>query len=91
MSDEFNYKMSTRYKPEFKSKLKYELLYETVNNERNGIEKDSFNAKEIFTRRDSSSIINKLKKQLHLDVKAYASKSDEEKFNVLKLLYYQHK
>lgn len=88
MSDEFNYKMSTRYKPEFKSKLKYEMLYETVNNERNGIEKDSFNAKEIFTRRDSSSIINKLKKQLHLDVKAYASKSDEEKFNVLKLLYF---
>lgn len=87
VSDDFNYKMSTQYKPEFKSKLKYELLYETINNERNGIE-DNFDAKEVFNRRDSSSIINKLNQQLHLDVKAYAAKSNKEKFNVLKLLYF---
>ncbi len=87
VSDDFNYKMPTQYKPEFRSRLTYELLYETINNERNGIE-NNFDAKEVFNRRDSSSIINKLKQQLHLDVKAYAAKSDEEKFNVLKLLYF---
>lgn len=87
VSEDFNYKMSTQYKPEFKSKLKYELLYETINNERNSTE-NNFDAKEVFTRRDSSSIINKLKQQLHLDIKAYAKKSDEERFNVLKLLYF---
>lgn len=88
MTDEFNYKMSTKYKPEFKSKLKDKQLHETINKERNGTEKDSFDAKEIFTRRDDSGIINKLKKQLNFDIKAYADKSDEEKFNVLKLLYF---
>ena len=84
MSDDFNYRMSTQYNPEFKSKLTYEMLYETINKERN----NDFDAKDVFTRRDSSGIINKLKEQLHFDIKNYASKSDEEKFNVLKLLYF---
>lgn len=77
--------MSTKYDPSFKSKLTYERLYQTINKEREK-EEPGFDAKEVITRRDQSSILNKLKNQLYFDIKAYAKKSDEEKFNVLKLL-----
>ena len=87
MKENFNFQMSTKYDPSFKSKLTYERLYQTINKEREK-EEPGFDAKEVITRRDQSSILNKLKNQLYFDIKAYAKKSDEEKFNVLKLLYF---
>lgn len=87
MEENFNFQMSTKYDPSFKSKLTYERLYQTINKEREK-EEPGFDAKEVITRRDQSSILNKLKNQLYFDIKAYAKKSDEEKFNVLKLLYF---
>ena len=87
MSKRVNYEMSTKYIPEFKRLLSYENLYNRINQEHIGIEPDSFDAREIFTRRDSSGIFNKLKNKLHFNIKDY-DKSDEERFNILKLMYF---
>ena len=96
MEDEFNFEITTKYKPEFKNQITYEKLYEVLAQERianEGIKvKDDEDyvsrIKEIVSGKDRSSIRNKLKRELHLDIKAYADKSDEEKFNMLKLLHF---
>ncbi|GEM_PF-2781175 len=96
MADEFNFEITTKYKPEFKNQITYEKLYEVLAQERianEGIKvKDDEDyvsrIKEIVSGKDRSSIRNKLKRELHLDIKAYADKSDEEKFNMLKLLHF---
>ena len=86
MTEDFNYRMSTKYKDEFKNLITYEKLYKTINEERKKTELSSFDAREIFTRRDKSGIFNKLKNQLHFYIKDY-NKSDEEKFNILKFYH----
>ncbi len=96
MEDEFNFEMTTGYKPAFKFLATYEKLYQTLAQERianEGIKvKDDEDyvsrIKEIVSGKDKSSIRNKLKRELHLDIRAYADKSDEEKFNVLKLIHF---
>lgn len=96
MADEFNFEMTTEYKPEFKNRVTYQELYEVLAQKRianEGIKvKDDEDyvsrIKEIVSGKDKSSIRNKLKRELHLDTRAYADKSDEEKFNVLKLIHF---
>lgn len=84
MSENINYEMSTKYKPEFKKFLTYQKLYETIDTES---KYDLFDSREIFTRRDKSGIFNKLKNLLHFNIKDY-DKNDEERFNILKLMYF---
>ena len=46
MSENINYEMSTKYKPEFKKFLTYQKLYETIDTES---KYDLFDSREIFT------------------------------------------
>ena len=111
VADEFNFEMTTEYKPEFKNLITYKKLYKILaqeymasegiklkddENYDDFIEDKTFGIRDMIVGKDKSSIRSKLKNQLHLDIKAYADKGDEEKFDVLKLLYFiantkQHK
>ncbi len=100
MADEFNFDMATKYKPEFKKNVTFQNLYITLAKERakrdgkdetvyinyiDYIEKEKARVSDV---KETSSIRNKLKNQLHFDVKPYADKSNEEFYNALKLLHY---
>jgi hypothetical protein len=75
--------ISTHYDPE---KHKDYLSYSGLYNDLAYILK--IDAQNLFDRNDNSGIFNKLKSELHFDIKEYAKKSEEEKFNTLKLLYF---
>lgn len=100
MSDEFNFEMTTKYKPEFKSQatpeqLLKQLALERVANEGRKIIRDELydslldeieKMREIVFRKNKCSVKYNLNKKLHIDIDIYSAKSDEENFNVLKLL-----
>ena len=99
MEDDFNFDMATKYKPEFKNQATLDNLYEILSQERidylenAGIEinaDDDYYTREqnrVYNAKEPSSIRNKLKNLLNIDVKLYKHKSDEENYNTLKLLY----
>lgn len=75
--------ISTQYDPEkHKVYLSYSSLYKDFDY------KLEINPQNLFERNDNSGIFNKLKSELHFDIKEYAKKSEEEQFNTLKLLYF---
>ena len=103
VADEFNFEMKTKYKPEFKNQVTYNKLYEVLAQEyianegikfkgnkeyADFVEDEALRIRDVMTGKDKSSIKSKLKNQLYVDIKAYADKGDEEKFDVLKLLYF---
>ena len=103
VDDEFNFEMTTEYKPEFKNLITYKKLYKILaqeymasegiklkddENYDDFIEDEASRIRDIVTGKDKSSIRSKLRNQLHLDIKVYADKGDKEKFDVLKLLYF---
>ena len=75
--------ISTQYDPE---KHKAHLSYSSLYNDLAYIL--DINVQNLFDRNDNSGIFNKLRSELHFDIKEYAKKSEEEKFNTLKLLYF---
>ena len=96
MAGEFNFEITTKYKPEFKEQIKNASLYKVLIDEiliRDSEEKKDYidyteRVKKLIFGSDSSSVKSKLREQLYLDIDLYSAKSDEERFNVLKLLHF---
>ncbi len=79
-------KLTSNYNKIFKKELKYQTLYDILNDKYKNVEgKDT---KTIISKDGNDGIANKLKRKLFFDVKAYAKKSDEEMFNAMKLYKY---
>ena len=96
MACEFNFEITTKYKPEFKEQIKNASLYKVLIDEiliRDSEEKKDYidyteRVKKLIFGSDSSSVKTKLREQLYLDIDLYSAKSDEERYNVLKLLHF---
>ena len=97
MADEFNFEITTKYKPEFEKQVTKENLcdelakvIELKDNITNKKHEDTVeSARKLVFTGDSSCIARKLKDQLHLDISAYEDKNDKAKmFDVLKVLYF---
>ena len=96
MADEFNFEITTKYKPEFKKQVKNAALCRVLADElikRDNEKKKPYidyteRVKKLIFGSDSSSIKSKLREQLHLDIDSYSVISDEERYNVLKLLHF---
>ncbi|MBR6385001.1 MAG: hypothetical protein IKS03_02630 [Ruminococcus sp.] len=97
MADEFNFEITTKYKPEFDSKVTKENLCEILADEIENKDETTNkrhddpvqSARKLVFTGDSSCITKKLREQLHLDITAYEDKNDKSKmFDLLKVLYF---